>query len=120
MPDEQHTPIFSGKTYDRLKITTQVILPGLASLYFGLSQIWGLPAGEEVVGTIALITVFLGSLIGISANRYNKSDAQYDGVIVPQVDGGGIRAYSMELKDDPENLQYKDKVSFKVQNVNVD
>jgi len=49
-----------------------VALPAIGALYFGLSQIWGFPFGEEIVGTISLITVFLGTLLGISTYNYNK------------------------------------------------
>lgn len=62
----------NNKVYDVLKWVSLVFLPALGSLYFGLSQIWGLPYGEQIVGTIALIETFLGALIGISTINYNK------------------------------------------------
>ena len=43
----------SNEKYDFLKKVVEVGLPALGTLYFALSQIWGLPSGEEVVGTIA-------------------------------------------------------------------
>lgn len=62
----------SNKAYDVLKFLAMVFLPALATLYFTLSQIWGLPYGEEIVGTIAAIDTFLGALLGISTSKYNK------------------------------------------------
>ena len=62
----------SNKVYDVLKYVAQIILPALATLYFALSKIWGLPYGEEIVGTISAIDVFLGALLGISTASYNK------------------------------------------------
>lgn len=62
----------SNKAYDILKFTCTIFLPALASLYFGLSQIWGFPYGEEIVGTISCIDVFIGALIGISSANYYK------------------------------------------------
>ena len=62
----------SNKVYDILKFVTTIVLPALGTLYFALSQIWGLPYGEEVIGTITAVTVFLGSLIGISSAQYRK------------------------------------------------
>ena len=64
--------ILSDKVYNTLKWVTMVALPAIGALYFGLSQIWGFPFGEEIVGTISLITVFLGTLLGISTYNYNK------------------------------------------------
>ena len=70
----------SNKMYDILKWIAQYFLPALATLYFALSQIWGLPYGEEIVGTISAITAFLGILLGISTAQYNKKDNS-DGVL---------------------------------------
>lgn len=62
----------NNKVYDVLKYIATIVLPALATFYFALSQIWGLPYGEEVVGTISAITVLLGSLLGISNYQYRK------------------------------------------------
>lgn len=64
--------MFRNKTYDILKWIAIVVLPALGTLYFALSQIWGFPYGEEVIGTIAAVDVFLGTLLGISTNKYNN------------------------------------------------
>ena len=64
--------ILNDKTYDFLKWIAMIVLPALGTLYFGLASIWGLPYGEQVVGTITVIDTFLGALLGISANNYNK------------------------------------------------
>lgn len=57
-------------TYDFLKWAAQILLPATATLYFSLSQLWGLPYGEEIVGTITAIDLFLGTLLGISSKNY--------------------------------------------------
>ena len=62
----------SNKCYNILKYICQIALPACGSLYFALAQIWALPYAEQVVGTIAAITTFLGVLLGISTYRYNK------------------------------------------------
>ena len=64
----------SNKVYDLLKYIAQIVLPALATLYFALSKIWGLPYGEEIVGTISAIDVFLGALLGLSSMNYNKTN----------------------------------------------
>ena len=63
----------SNRAYDILKYVAQIVLPAIATLYFALSQIWGLPYGEQIVGTIAAIDCFLGALLGISTSQYNKT-----------------------------------------------
>ena len=62
----------NNKTYDILKYIAQIVLPALGTLYFALAGIWGFPYVEQVVGTISAIDTFLGVLLGISSNNYNK------------------------------------------------
>lgn len=62
----------SNKTYDVLKFIAQILLPSVGTLYFALSGIWGLPYGEQIVGTITAIDTFLGALLGLSSAQYNK------------------------------------------------
>ena len=62
----------NNKTYDVLKWIAQILLPAVATLYFAIAQIWGLPYSEEIVGTITAIDAFLGALLGISTYQYNK------------------------------------------------
>ena len=62
----------SNKLYDILKWIAQIVLPAIATLYFALASIWGLPYGEQIVGTITAIDAFLGAILGISTVNYNK------------------------------------------------
>ena len=62
----------SNKTYDILKWIAMYLLPAAGTLYFALAGIWGLPYGEQVVGTISAVDTFLGVLLGLSSNAYNK------------------------------------------------
>ena len=64
--------MISNRTYDILKYIAQIVLPALGTLYFALSTIWGLPYGEQVVGTITAIDAFLGALLGISPAQRKK------------------------------------------------
>ena len=57
--------------YDILKWITTIVLPALGTLYFALSGIWGLPYGEQIVGTITAIVTCLGVILGISTYNYN-------------------------------------------------
>ena len=65
----------TNKTYDILKWIAQILLPALAALYAALASIWGFPYGEEVVGTISAVDVFLGALLQVSTSNYNKKKA---------------------------------------------
>ena len=62
----------SNKVYDVLKWIAMYLLPAFGTLYFALAGIWGLPYGEQIVGTITAIDTFLGVILGISTVQYNK------------------------------------------------
>ena len=62
----------SNKAYDLLKWVAMYLLPALGTLYFALAGIWGLPYGEQIVGTITAIDTFLGVILGISSSKYKK------------------------------------------------
>lgn len=66
----------SNRTFDILKYIAQIVIPALATLYFALSQIWGFPYGEEVVGTLTAIDAFLGAVLRISTNNYYEELAE--------------------------------------------
>ena len=66
----------NNKTYDILKWIAQVVLPALATLYFAIASIWGLPYAEQIVGTITAVDAFLGAILGISTYMYNKKRIQ--------------------------------------------
>ena len=63
----------NDKTYDMLKWIAMYLLPAMGTLYFALAGIWGLPYGEQVVGTITAIDTFLGVILGISSAQYKKT-----------------------------------------------
>lgn len=65
--------LLNDKVYDIIKYIAQYVLPAVGTLYFALASIWGLPYGEEVVGTITAIDTFLGAILGISTYNYNKN-----------------------------------------------
>lgn len=62
----------NDKVYDILKFIAQIALPALGTLYFALASIWGLPYGEQIVGTITALDAFLGAILGLSSIGYNK------------------------------------------------
>lgn len=62
----------TNKRYDILKWIAQYLLPALGTLYFTLSSIWGLPYGEQVIGTLTAFDLFLAAILGVSTVSYKK------------------------------------------------
>lgn len=71
--------VFSNTTYDIMKWIAQYLLPASGTLYFALASIWGLPYGEQIVGTITAVDTFLGVLLGISTVNYAKTKEKDNG-----------------------------------------
>lgn len=69
---EMEVIAMNNKVYDILKWIAMLFLPALGTLYFALASIWGLPYGEQIVGTITAVDTFLGVILGISTAQYNK------------------------------------------------
>lgn len=67
--------IKNNKLYDALVWVAQIVLPALGTLYFALSGIWSFPYGEQVLGTITAIDVFLGAILGLSKVNYRKQNS---------------------------------------------
>lgn len=62
----------NNKVYDILKWIAMIVLPASATLYLGLSNVWGLLYGEEISTTITLVNTFLGAVLMISNTQYKK------------------------------------------------
>ncbi|MBR2160170.1 MAG: hypothetical protein IJ938_02520 [Clostridia bacterium] len=65
--------IFNNKTYDLLKDIALYVLPALATLILALGNIWGIPYAEAIAATITAIDTFLGAILKISSNEYQKA-----------------------------------------------
>lgn len=105
----------TGKTYDALKFIAQVGLPAIGTLYFTLAGLWGLPAAEQVVGTVVATDTFLGVVLQISSANFNTGIGK--GVLAV-VDTPKGKTFSLEFEGDPEQeIVGKDKVIFEVKKV---
>lgn len=100
---------FNDKTYGFLKWIALYFLPALGTLYFALARVWGLPYGEEVVGTISAIDAFLGVILGISTHNYEG-----DGVLTVNADDPEKDIYNLELNIPVEELPNRKTIVFKV------
>lgn len=99
--------------YDRLKFFAQIVLPALGTLYFVLAGIWGLPAAEQVVGTVVALDTFLGTVLQLSSRAYAKSDSAFDGTI-DVTETEDKTSFLMNLHGDPNDIPKQDVVRFKV------
>lgn len=62
--------MLSNKMYDILKWIALVCLPALATFYAAISEIWGLPYGVQICGTITAVATLLGTLLQVSSAKY--------------------------------------------------
>lgn len=110
-PKRDH--MMGDRAYKLVDALAVLILPGLGTAYFALAQIWGLPAAAKVVGTITVIDTFLGVLLKAAQNSYDKSDSNYDGQMVIS-EMNDKKVYQLDLEGDPEDMDSKKKVTFRV------
>lgn len=110
----------NNRMYDVLKWITQIFLPAVGTLYFSVAGIWGLPAAQQVVGTIVALTTFLGVILGLSTLSYNKSGDKYDGSVNVERkdDGTPVMALQLDKIEDPHDIVKKKEVTFKVNSPN--
>ena len=70
--------MLSNNVYDFLKYLVITFLPAVTALWLGVATIWHIPYAEPIGATVALITTFLGTLIGISNVKYNIANPSND------------------------------------------
>lgn len=94
--------ILNNKMYDQLKFLALVLLPALGTLYFALAGIWGLPAAEQVVGTIVAVDTFLGIVLRISSAQ----ETSFDGYLEQKGSDPdtGIPHLAMTVTKDPSKI----------------
>lgn len=110
-PDKNYF-MLSEKAYNFVRALVIHVLPALSAAYFSLDSIWDLPKEDEVVGTLAVIAVFLGAVMGVSSRNFNKSG--FDGDVVVTETESGSTKFSLELNATPEELEQKKAIRFKV------
>jgi len=91
----------------------QYFFPAMGTLYFALSGIWGLPYGEQIVGTITAIDIFLGIILGISSAQYNKTK---DGSFLIDTSDPKKDIYKLVLDTDLSDLSDKTTLTLNIQN----
>jgi hypothetical protein len=110
------SPLLTDRLYSILKYAAMVILPATGALYFALAGIWGLPAAEQVVGSIAAVNAFLGLVLRISTVQYEKNnpDNVHGTVGIVEYPDGVQKILFNVLKNDEELPAVGKDVMFKV------
>lgn len=107
-------PMVSNSMYDRLKFVALVLLPAVGTFYFTVAAVWGLPAAEQVVGTIVAFDTLLGVFLGLSSASYKKeTEGATVGFIEVEQTEEGMKA-GLRFPGDPHDIVNHDKVTFKV------
>ena len=65
--------LMSDKAYNIVKWIVQYILPGLTVLYAIIANSVGIPYTDVVMTILVAVDWFLGIIMGISTNQYNKA-----------------------------------------------
>lgn len=111
--DTSKSNLLSQKWYDSLKWLAQYFIPAIATLYFALAAIWGLPYGEQVVGTLTAVDTFLGVILGISNRQYKTSGAYADGTL--RIDSTENKElYKLEFNGPLTSIKDREAITFKV------
>lgn len=69
---------FDDKVYNVLKWLCLICLPALAVFYTALDNAFAWGYANTVATVLAALSAFIGSMIGISTNEYNKEKKDED------------------------------------------
>jgi len=104
--------ILSEPWYSRMKWFTAIVLPAIATAVFSLQEVFDITNAEQIMGVCAILATFLGTVLGISSNKYNNSDDRFDGDMILE-EGEDGSTFRLNLNASPEDLAAKDSVTFK-------
>ena len=65
----------TNKQYDLYKKLVTVVAPALITLITGLGALYKFDS-TAITGTLALLTTFTGTVLGISSKKYNESQGE--------------------------------------------
>lgn len=109
--------VLPAQWYEGFKWLTIIFLPAFSTLYFGMGKIWNLPEVENVVGSIVVLELFLGSILGVSNRNYNNQGA--DGSLNANVQGDQVVLSRLALPNiTPEELAKKKSITIQVNPTN--
>lgn len=65
----------TNKQYDLYKKLVTVVAPALITLITGLGALYKFDS-TAITGTLALLTTFTGTMLGISSKKYNEAQGE--------------------------------------------
>lgn len=65
--------IIPNKIYDVLKWILCIVVPATETLIVGLGKLYNFDTAI-IVGTIAIVSTFLGAVLGISCSNYSRAE----------------------------------------------
>ena len=78
--------ILSKKAYNILKYIALIVIPALATLVVSIGTAIGKPSQAQMISVIiTAIGTFLGSIVVVSSNKYNKQQAEEQFTPKPEV-----------------------------------
>jgi hypothetical protein len=101
----------SNKLYDSLNATVKIVLPAVATLYFTIASVWHLPYGEQVVGSVAGVTTFLGVVLSVAKKAWSTN---MDGSLIVDQSNPEKDVFSLEVNKTFDDLAAAKNVSLKV------
>ncbi|MGW8179613.1 MAG: phage holin [bacterium] len=105
-------PFLSNRTYDIAKWVAQIFLPALGALVFGLGKVYDWSWAAEVVGTITVVDIFLGAILGVSTKKYNE---KFEGTFLVNEEATGDESpFVLQLDATPEELAQQSRITFAV------
>lgn len=115
-PSEIVKSLLTSRQYNILKWVTMIVLPAITTAYGTFSNIWGWPYGDQIVASMAAITLLLGVLIGVSTNSYNKSSSGPAGTLVVDHTDVNSQTY-LAFDQDPNTLTEGSQITLNVTHV---
>ena len=118
LPEFERVPgklgLFTNQVYDILKNLTIIVIPGFATFYLSIAQLWNLPGAEAVLGTSVALSTLIGTLLKLSKRSYDQSDEKYDGEIILVTNEQGRTMPRLEANGTFEEIAAKGEVLYKV------
>lgn len=69
--------IISDKIYEGLRWTVSIVLPAISTFFLTLADAWGWDVPTEaIVTSISALSLFLGTVFGISKITYDRKSAE--------------------------------------------
>lgn len=111
MEDEETPRVIRARVTKQLERFASFVSPTAATIYFILSEIFGLPAAIIVLGVLAITSSIIGTFLLIQKGRHQDD---YDGSIVISENENGGKLFSIEVNGEPLDMEFKDEVLFKI------